>query len=343
MTGLGQRGRAATADRVVVVGAGIIGATTAWRLAEAGFDVEIWSDRPTEQTTSTVAAAVWRPYRAAPELDVLRWGSRTLEVLEDLAADPQSGVLMREGIELGRSPMVEPPWHQDVRSFRHAHAAELPAGYVDGLAYTVPIVVMSVHLAWLLRGLASMGVQFRHQRVTSLREVVAEQGLVVNATGLGARHLASDESVYPVRGLVLRLSNPGLTGFLLDYHHPSGLTYVVPRVDDVIVGGTDQEWRWDTDEDEIEAAAILSRCLELVPELRAASVLGQAVGLRPGRPSVRVERELTGDGVIVHNYGHGGSGVTVAWGCAEEVTALMGAERGRSTRQLAVDTHRSAT
>ena len=45
-----------------------------------------------------------------------------------------------------------------------------------------------------------------------------------------------------------------------------------------------------------------------------------AVGLRPARPAVRLEAE----GRVVHCYGHGGAGVTLAWGCAGEVAALLG-------------------
>lgn len=54
------------------------------------------------------------------------------------------------------------------------------------------------------------------------------------------------------------------------------------------------------------------------------------VGLRPARdPGVRVEREVTArGGVLVHNYGHGGAGVTVAWGCAEEAAALAAPPSG---------------
>jgi len=42
------------------------------------------------------------------------------------------------------------------------------------------------------------------------------------------------------------------------------------------------------------------------------------VGLRPFRPSgFRVEREAFGDRVLVHNYGHGGGGITLSWGTAK--------------------------
>jgi D-amino-acid oxidase len=40
---------------------------------------------------------------------------------------------------------------------------------------------------------------------------------------------------------------------------------------------------------------------------------------------VRLEREEHGDGTpLVHCYGHGGAGVTLSWGCAADVVALIG-------------------
>ena len=71
------------------------------------------------------------------------------------------------------------------------------------------------------------------------------------------------------------------------------------------------------------AEAIVRRCAALRPQLAGARVLGHRVGLRPVRDAVRLEREpLSGGRVLVHNYGHGGAGITVAWGCAEEAARL---------------------
>jgi D-amino-acid oxidase len=72
------------------------------------------------------------------------------------------------------------------------------------------------------------------------------------------------------------------------------------------------------------AAAIIERCADLVPELRGVEVLEHLAGLRPVRPTVRLEAEpATGDTPrVIHNYGHGGSGITLAWGCADDVAEL---------------------
>jgi D-amino-acid oxidase len=118
------------------------------------------------------------------------------------------------------------------------------------------------------------------------------------------------------------VTNPGLTVSVRDEHHPGGRAYVHPRTDDCILGGTLEEGEWDTADDEAAGAAILRRCRDLVPALDGVTVLEQIVGLRPGRPTVRLEEEDRATGRIIHNYGHGGSGITLSWGCAREVADL---------------------
>ena len=110
------------------------------------------------------------------------------------------------------------------------------------------------------------------------------------------------------------------------------MTYVHPRSGDVVLGGTFQPDDWDTAVDPATTAAILARCLELVPALAGAPVLWQAAGLRPARHGgARVELdpvELPGGVPVVHDYGHGGAGVTLAWGCADEIVTLTGGAAG---------------
>jgi len=48
------------------------------------------------------------------------------------------------------------------------------------------------------------------------------------------------------------------------------------------------------------------------------------LGLRPYRSTVRLECvDLENAKRLVHNYGHGGSGYTLAWGCAEDVASWL--------------------
>ncbi|HIN08299.1 MAG TPA: FAD-binding oxidoreductase, partial [Candidatus Poseidoniales archaeon] len=66
------------------------------------------------------------------------------------------------------------------------------------------------------------------------------------------------------------------------------------------------------------------KCTAMWPGLDTSRITGVAVGLRPARSAVRLELE-SGERPLIHNYGHGGGGVTLSWGCADEVVALLSA------------------
>lgn len=295
---------------MIVVGAGVVGLASALRLLEAGHRVDVVARDLPEETTSAVAAAIWYPYRAFPPDRVTAWAARSFEVLTGLAADPASGVRMVPGTEVLAEPAVLPWWAAAVPSLERA--AELPEGYADGWSFTTPVVEMPVHLAWLRARVLELGGTVTRLTVRALPE---GGDVVVNCSGLGARLLAPDLSVTPVRGQVVVVEQPGIDHWWLDSAAP---TYVVPRSADVVVGGTDEEGEWSRTPSPETAAAILERATRLVPALAGARVLRHKVGLRPVRPAVRLERV----GRVVHCYGHGGAGVTLAWGCADEVAGL---------------------
>src|SRR4051795_9612006 len=147
--------------------------------------------------------------------------------------------------------------------------------------------------------------------------------LVVNCSGLGSRALAGDPSTTPVRGQVV-VEQWGLEEWWLAEDGP---TYVIPRTHDVVLGGTDDAGEWARTPSPEGAAAIVRRATALVPQVATARSLRHKVGLRPARPEVRLER--VGD--LIHCYGHGGAGVTLSWGCADEVADLAGAPSWRTT------------
>jgi D-amino-acid oxidase len=149
-------------------------------------------------------------------------------------------------------------------------------------------------------------------------------GIVVNCTGLAARALTDDDSLHPVRGQVVYVAQVGLTEWLLEQSDAAALTYVVPREHDIVVGGTAEEDVYDPRPEPAVAEQILTRAGALLPQLTVAAVLGHRVGLRPARPEVRLESVPHPDGEsggVVHCYGHGGAGVTLSWGCADDVVA----------------------
>ncbi len=300
--------------RVTVVGAGVVGLTCAYRLLEDGHRVDVLArDLPLE-TTSAVAAAIWYPYRAFPFDRVLEWSSRTYDAFVGLADVAGAGVALRTGVELFASVQEEPWWRSAVPRLDHAAP---PEGYGDAWTFQAPVVEMPVYLAWLAARVEELGGTITRMNLAALP---VGPDVVVNCSGIGSRLLASDPTVEPVRGQVVLVSQVGLEEWLLD--SSSSLTYVVPRSHDIVVGGTDEEGDWSRTPSPETASAILSRARSLVPALADARVLRHRVGLRPARPSVRVERV----GSVVHCYGHGGAGVTLSWGTADEVVALVGGE-----------------
>jgi D-amino-acid oxidase len=302
--------------RAIVVGAGVVGLTTAVRLREEGIDADVVARETPEETTSAVAAALWYPYRALPADRVTAWSAATFEALARLAGVPGTGVRMRAGTELMAADAPDPWWRDAVPELQRTPV---------GLRFVAPAIDMSIHLPWLADRLRALGGTIERRHVASLDELDGEA--VVNCAGLGARELAGDPSLTAVRGQVVRVSAPGVDEWLLDQSDPERLVYVVPRERDVVLGGTAHEGAEDRTPDPATTAAIRARCAALVPALRGAPVIGVAVGLRPVRPAVRLEA----DGRVVHCYGHGGAGVTLAWGCAGEVAALLGAGGGRGT------------
>jgi D-amino-acid oxidase len=308
---------------VAVVGAGVIGLSVAIRLQQAGLTVHVVARELPLDTTSGVAAAIWYPYRAYPQAEVLRWGRQAFGVFERMAASPESGVRMGATKELFRDPVPDPWWRAAVADLRRCRPAELPDGYRDGLVFTTPVVEMPIYLAGLWRRFESAGGVVEQRTVESLADAAAAAHVVVNCAGLGARELVGDATVTPIRGQVVRVENPGLEQVVLD-EYGEDVTYIVPRSGDCVLGGTADEGETGLEPDPETASAILRRCIRLEPRIGGASVLGHRVGLRPGRPTVRLDREDLVDGTpCVHCYGHGGAGVTLSWGCAADVAALV--------------------
>jgi len=297
--------------RVIVVGAGVIGLTCAVRLAESGYEVAVLArDLPLE-TTSAVAGAIWGPYLAEPADRVATWAKASYDEFTKLA-EHEPSVQLRHGRELRVERTPDPAWADVLPDL--TRVASPPAGFADGWAFTAPVIEMPQYLPALVKRLENAGGTLTRAALSGLP---SSADLVVNCTGLGARLTAADTTVTPVRGQVLSVAQCGLSEWLIAIR-PEGLTFVIPRSNDVIVGGTSEPGNWNLAADPSVSTAILERAAELVPQLRKATVLRARVGLRPSRPAVRCELVDK----VIHCYGHGGSGVTLSWGCADEVLAL---------------------
>jgi D-amino-acid oxidase len=123
------------------------------------------------------------------------------------------------------------------------------------------------------------------------------------------------------------MTNPGLDELLMELTCESEWVSYFPHRDRVVCGGIRLPDRWDRTPDPAVTDRIVARCRRVQPRLRDAEIIEVVTGLRPDRPAVRVEAEPLGSGLCVHNYGHGGNGVSLSWGCAREAAELAGVAR----------------
>jgi D-amino-acid oxidase len=313
-------------NNALVLGCGVIGLTSGIRLLEEGYDVEIMASSIPPDTTSNVATAYWYPFRVNPPEKVLPWAAFTYEEYMELARITGIGIGVFNFVQIFDHKVEDPFWKPAVKNFVRVGKDELPPGYVDGFIAPVARIETPVYMDYLVTRFKESGGRITKldNEIEDIEEISQDHGLIINCMGLGAGKVFNDNEVYPIRGQLVKTTNPGLKDCINEEEGPLAVSYIVPHGSYCILGGTadDNDWRLDIDPDTSEE--ILRKCKILDPRLESAEVLGARVGLRPGRTEVRLELErVHDDTVIIHNYGHGGAGFTLSWGCAEEVLELV--------------------
>jgi D-amino-acid oxidase len=312
-------------ERVAIIGAGVSGLTCAVLFAERGFPTTIFAREIGQQTTSAVAAAIWFPYDAEPIEQVAAWSLRSFDVLQEIARDVTSGVAIVELRAFARQGVIElPDWAVSLGARRLNRSEIKPDIFTSGYAVYVPVVDTTIYLDYLTTRARLAGAVFNPPaELASLHDLNREHTLIINCSGAGARTLAGDTEIEPHRGQVAVVAKLDLPYAIVCDDPP--LMYAIPRRHDCVLGGTNEvsENAEPSPDDTARILTEAARVLGIDPP----PVVKERVGLRPFRRSgIRLEREQLADGrTVIHNYGHGGSGFTLAWGCAEAVFALRDA------------------
>ena len=322
------------AERIAIIGAGVSGLTCGVLFAEHGYHTAIFAKKIGQETTSGAAAALWFPYHVEPAHRVIPLALQTFDALADLARVPMSGVSMIELHQFSRTGEIPIPDWAIPLGARPSPLSVIPSEvegsleiFKSGFSLHVPLMDTTIYLDYLIARFRKAGGEINADvHFEQLENVDNQFELVTNCTGIGARELAQDFDLEPHRGQVAIVPTiEGLSCAIVCDDAP--LMYAIPRTNDCVFGGTN-EISDNLAADPATTSQIVAECTRTL-DIDKPPVLVERVGLRPFRKSgVRLERDRLPDGrTVIHNYGHGGAGFTLSWGCAREVLDMAVSSR----------------
>jgi D-amino-acid oxidase len=306
--------------KIAIIGSGISGLSCAYLLCEKDYDITVIAKSFSPNITSNRAAAFWFPYHIRNDKRGVGWAQKSYSFYQKLSADASTGISMKQLVKVLRENEIEeePIWVDFIPkgACKKVPQENLSPGVEVAYDVTVPLIETQIFLPYLKNYVSAKNVKFIEREINSFDEIKNDFDFIINCTALGSQKLCNDKNIIPVRGQVALIETRTDFPIYLDNEKP---LYLVPRKDAMIVGGTYEENMYEEKTEPSTIKKILNNAYAVFPELKQQKVIGSWAGLRPYRPTVRVEKENN----IIHNYGHGGSGFTIAFGCADEVVKFI--------------------
>ncbi|VDK51814.1 unnamed protein product [Anisakis simplex] len=337
--------------RVAVVGQGVIGVSSALALIERDphLNITVFYDIPFEETVSYGPAGLYRIDSLDDRAYAKRAFARYAKIFRDLPAS-ETGVNLVSGHILSNNltALVEQDeiYGDIVYNFHYLREDEMQqfalpendSSHTFAIHYTAYTTEGGKYVPWMKKQLLDKGVRFVQKRLSNLNELYNDFDVIVNCAGLNGGKLAGDgdeRNMFPIRGIIFEVNATWHNHFLFrDF-----ITFSIPTTDKFFIGSVKQGGRYDLGITQTDRDDILGRYYKLEPTLKDAAILNEWSGLRPGRHGgVRLEmttlrfpvptnstNQNNGERIvqIVHNYGHGGHGFSISWGCGEVVADLV--------------------
>ena len=347
--------------KVLIIGAGVNGLSVAYQLQRNGFSVTIVTESIGRGTVSTVAGALWEMppavcgfFKDLPEVATAlerNWAIESLMQFQHMAKKKVPGVYLRRVNFYLDRPLAQVPGETekfkllddlDVDLSITSPQKQNSPVYSSAYSYLAPQIDTDRYLSYLLDSYVNSGGSILNQKVGTFRNdldnLARQTGaeLIVNCTGLGASQMVPDDSLVPVRGGWFSVLNDGThfprftEAHCTSLHNFNGaFMFLLPRGENqLVIGGIAQPYQWSTDlqRDSSEIQEMLNLCFESFPCLEEADFeeADFRVGLRPfRRAGVRLDLDrITYSVPVISNYGHGGAGVLLSWGCAFSVLSF---------------------
>lgn len=322
---------------ILVLGAGIIGLTTAIRLREAGYAVSILAaetprtilSRDTTKVagtapltyTSSGSGGLWMPF-LLDGVQVERWATKSFEVFASQVGQ-SVGVDMVEGYLLkAREKPEKLPWWAKLTEMTVVTPGEdekVPEMYRCGLKFRSPVVHMEKYLSYLegLAGELGIDIELTEEEgksrmwdggrvVEFVRERYGGAGdvIVVNCWGIGGGKIGGEEMV-AVRGVIVRVRRPEGVGYVINEDMNDGvlagnglIAYCIPRgKDEYSLGGTALKGDWREEVTEDEKRGVKEMAGRLIKGIAEMEEIGTWAGLRPLRKDGRARVGVQTEGI----------------------------------------------
>ena len=315
---------------IAVLGAGVIGLTTAITLRERGYDATIYTNSENEnELASHAACALWMPFlmcddevSESHEADSRYWAEESwAKFSQILLLKEETGVFKVHHEEVWRNRPKTPYYRDIVEEFTESEIDF--DDYCHKWEMTTYVIDMSLYMPWLRNRYIALGGTIKYiEKLKSLGDIGIQEGVIFNCTGLGSRVLMDDRDLRPVKGHLLLYDKVQTR-----YSFGDNEYCIIPRKHSLAIGSLllDEP---DIDPNKEGIDHLLHKTKQLLSsgldkkygvEQTTNRTYTLITGLRPYRSSgVQISRSEVEHKHVYHNYGHGGSGVTFSWGCASD-------------------------